>query len=149
MAFALGIFMATSGLVAACSSGGDDGNDEDYVKALCDTSPILDEVLAVALASAFSDEEPDEETVDEMVKVLEKWVDALDDANPPADAADVHNSTVDTLRDSIDQIKSGDSGIDSVFDDDDEALEFPTAVQDRLAAVAENTEACDDLDFFS
>ena len=148
MASSLGIFMATSRLVAAYSSGGGNGNDEDYVKALCDTGLILDEVQTVALASAFTDDQPDKETADEMVDVLQKWVDALDDANPPADAADVHNATVDSLRELIDAIKSDDSRIDSGFDDDTEALEFDPAIEQRLAAVAENTEACEGLDFF-
>lgn len=149
MAFALSIFMATSGLLAACSSGGGDGNDEDYVTAICESSTILEDVFEIIFTAAFSGEEPDEETLDELVEGFEEWIDALDDANPPADAADAHDAAIESMREVIDSLKSGDDGLESLFGDDDSVtLDPPPAVTNRLQRVADGIEACDDIALF-
>lgn len=146
-AFALGILVATSGLLAACSSGGGDGNDEDYVKAMCESGDVLEDVLGVMISAALSGNE--EDAADEVADALDEWVDALDDANPPADAADAHNALVDGIREAVKAIRDGEGDIDSAFDGMDSAPEPPQAVQDRLAAVAADTPECDGQDFFS
>ena len=147
-AFVLSIFVATSGLLAACGGGGD-GNDEDYVTAICESRTILDDVFDIIFTAAFSDEEPDQETLDKLVEGFEKWIDALDDANPPPDAADAHDAAIDSMRELIDSLKRGDEGIKSLFDDDDSAtLDPPQAVKNRLRNVAAGVEADDDADLF-
>lgn len=141
------MLIATSGLLAACGGGSGDGNDEDYVKSICEANDILDEVIGEAMAAAFSGDEPDEDALDGIVSAFEKWLDALEDANPPADAADAHNAIVDSLKDGIDDLKSGDADIDTMFGDDD-TPEPPQAVQDRLNEVAAGVEACDGTELF-
>lgn len=146
-AFALGILVATSTLVAACGGGSGDGSDEDYVKAICESNDILEEVIGEAMAAAFSGDDPDEDSLDGIVSAFEEWVEAIDDANPPADAADAHNALVDSLKDAVDDLKNGDADLDTMFGDDD-TPEPPQAVQDRLNEVAAGVEACDGTDLF-
>jgi hypothetical protein len=86
--------------------------------------------------------------MDDLVSAFEKWADALDDANPPADAADAHNALVDTLKEGIEDLKNGDADIDSMFGDED-TPEPPQAVQDRLNAAAADVEACEGTELFS
>ena len=147
VAFALGIFMTTSGLLAACSSGGGDGSDEDYVKAICESNEIFDEVIAAAFAAAFSDdaEEPDE---DELISTFERWADALDDANPPADMASYHNALVDGLREAIDAARDGETDSENMFDDLDDLAEPPAEIQERLAGVATGVSECEGQELF-
>lgn len=147
-AFALGLLVATSGLVAACSSGDAAGSDEDYVKSICEANDILDEVLGVAITAALSGEEPDDEALDDVASAFERWLDALEDANPPADAADAHEAVIDTLGEAIGALRSGDSDFESMFDDIEDPPEPPQAVQDRLNAAAADVAACEDTELF-
>lgn len=146
-AFALSLLVAITATAAACGGGGGgDGNDEDYVKALCESGDILEEVITVAFTAAADGDE--DAARDAVVEVMEKWADALDDANQPADAADAHNALVDGLRDGIQRLKDGDSDLDTVFEGIDPSIDMPQAVQDRLEVVANNTAECEDGGFF-
>ena len=151
VAFALGIFMATSGLLAACSSGGGgDGSDEDYVKSICEANLLLEDVIGILFESAFSGEEPDEDALDELVESFEKWIDALDDANPPSDAADAHDALVERIREGLDELKSGDADLEtlSLFGDEEDLPEPPQAVRDRLNEAAAGVEVCEGTELF-
>ena len=146
-AWAIGSFVATSGLVAACSSGGGDGSDEDYVRAVCESGEVLDEALGAMISAALSSDE--NEAGEVMANALEPWLNAIDAANPPSDAADAHNELVDVLREYIDGLRSGEISIEDDFGPLDNAPDPPQAAQDRLAAVAADTPACDGREFFS
>lgn len=139
--------MATSGLLAACGGGGGGGgSDEDYVRAVCESSSKLEGVLAIAIGAALSGGGDGAEEV--FAEALEEWVDEIDDANPPADAADAHNRMVDGLNELIDALKSGDTNLEDSLDNIDIDAEPPEEVQERLAAVAADTLACNDVSFF-
>lgn len=79
---------------------------------------------------------------------FEKWVDAIDDANPPSDAAEAHDALVDSIREAIDEMKSGDADLDTLFSEDDDLPEPPQAVQTRLNEVAAGVEACEGMELF-
>lgn len=147
-AFGLGIFLATSGLLAACGGDSGDGSDEDYAKSICESNEVLDEVLGAAIAAAFSGDD-DEDATDEVVSAFEKWLDALDDANPPSDVADYHNTLIDGIREGIDAIKDGDADLESAFEGIAEPEEPPQAIQDRIGAAAANVPACEGVELFS
>jgi len=147
-AFAVGIFLATSGLLAACGGGGGDGSDEGYAKSICEANDVLDEVLGAAIAAAFSGDD-DEDATDEVVAAFEKWLDALDDANPPSDVADYHNGLVDGISEAIDAMKNGDADFESAFDQIVEPEEPSQAIQDRIGAAATDVPACEGVELFS
>ncbi len=150
MAFALSIFMATGGLLAACGGGDGDGSDEDYVKSICEANLLLEDVIGILFQSAFGGEEPDQEALDELVEGFEKWVDALDDANPPADAAEAHDALIDVIRQGLDELKSGDADLEtlSLFGDDEDLPEPPQAVRTRLNEAAAGVEVCEGSELF-
>lgn len=144
---ALGIFLATSGLIAACGGGSSEASDEGYVKAICESNDVLEEVIGAAIAAAFAgDEEPD---TDEMASAFEKWLDALEDANPPSDMEQYHDALVDGVREAVDALKSGDGDFESIFDGIEEPEEPPQEILDRLNAAAETVSECEDMELFS
>jgi hypothetical protein len=146
-AFALGILVAGGALIAGCGGGDSEGNDEDYVKAMCESTDSMTDLLGVVLAASLSDD--DEKAADEVADAMEEWANAIDDANPPADAKEAHEAIVSGLRDAIKALRDGDADVESAFDELDSAPEPPQAVQDRLSEVAENTPECDGANFFS
>ena len=146
-AFAHGILVASSSLLVACGGGDDAGSDEDYVKAMCESGDVFTAAIGAAMAAAFDDDE--QAATEAFTEALSDWVDAIDDANPPEDAAEAHDALVDSLKQAVEALEDGDADLETAFDDIDDAPEPPQAVQDRLAAIAADTPECTDSDFFS
>lgn len=139
--FALG-----ASLLAACGGGdgGGNGNDEDYVAAICNAGKDFSDDLFAALGDIDPDAS-EEEAIEAFIEPFENFANAVEDANPPSDLSDWHNDTVDTLNELVEQIKDGD--LDALESDDDPFGEPPAGAQERLQAIAEDNEDCIEANF--
>lgn len=137
--------IAASALIFAGCSGGDGGgggSDEDYVEALCGGLKDFSDDLTDILSSGGANEE---EAFEDLADAIRALADVFDDANPPSDVREANDALVVTFREAADKIAEGD---ETAFDDvgDGADFELPEDVQDRLAAVAEDNETCQEVE---
>lgn len=139
---ALGTIAGGALLFGAC--GGDDGgggSDEDFISAICKAG-----------ADFFADlEEVDTEETDpsklmeSFAEPFDKFANAVEDANPPEDLETWHADAVKSLKDIVAKMEDGDvKALDSLGDSP--FPEPPAGTQERLNAIAEDNEDCQEAD---
>lgn len=135
---------------AACGEDSDDdggpdsagtGSDEDYVSGICDAVDKFQEDFSDAFANA--DEVPNP---DDFAEPFENFVKDLKKLKPPSDLQQWHSQTVDAFEDTVDQLKNADSLDDLDDTGTAEFPELPAAAKDRLTAVADRDEDCQQLE---
>jgi len=135
-----GVALALAGATLQSCGGGDDesASDADYVKAVCGALATFNENRDELTAGAGT-AEPDK-VAEDFAKLIRELRDGLDDANPPDDASDAHESMVDALSQAADAVEDG--GVVALFD-----VELPTValapdVRSRLQLVFNTTPEC-------
>lgn len=146
---------------AACGGGDDDGgdgggsgrtgSDEEYVTYMCETQNSFVEELFPIIFGAMDAEDEDEamrEAITAMKGLLEEYRDDLADAPVPGDVREHHNRLVSQLGTAIDNLDPDDPESFENFDIGEEEEEFPADIEERLSAVADGIEACEETDLF-
>jgi hypothetical protein len=127
--------------------GGGNGSDESYLRALCNSMSTFqadfEELAADFDPSSTSDLE---DFMSEAADVVAQVVDDLEDANPPADVEEVHQSFIDLFSQFRDALEEGDFGSLENFEEPD--IDVDPAVEDRLDGVAQGIDECQDLGLF-
>lgn len=157
-ALALSAVAAGPLMLAGCG-GDDDGgggptaSDEEYVANMCDSfntfaTDFLGEVMAAAF-SGGSEEEISDAVTEAAKEVFEPLIDDLKSMGVPADVREYHDQMTQQMEDALKAIE--DNGIEALDDESafGEDIEFPAEIEERLQAVAEDTEECAELDLFS
>jgi hypothetical protein len=150
--------LLVAGSVAFVACGGDDdddgggggggnGSDEEYVRDLCNAlGSFSDEFGELSGNLDPSNVEELEDLMDDAAEVIGNVVEDLEDANPPADAAEFNESFVTTFSEFRDALEDGD--FESILTFSPPEYELPQDVEDRLSAVAEETDECQELGVF-
>lgn len=146
-----------AGAMAFVACGGDDdgggntGTDEEYVTYMCDTqNDFVEELFPVLLGAADAEDEDEamRETITAMKGLLEDYRDDLRDAPVPSDVRETHDNLVSQLSEAIDTLDPDDPEALDNFDFGESDDDFPEDVRARLAAAADEVEACDEVDLF-
>jgi hypothetical protein len=138
------------GLVAC---GGDDdggggpGGDEAYVRDVCGAMASFEGDFEELLTSSPTSLDEIEELATEMGELFGDLANDLDDANPPSDAEEAHNSLVSYLQDASEALETGDLEALEEFEEEPD-LTMDADVEERLAAIAADVDECEGLDLF-
>ncbi len=126
-------------------SGGATGDEEEYVADLCSAYlEFQDTIIAIGTDPENADA-TDEEGLELVREPFEALLQAVEDADPPGDVEEFHDSIVDTFRDTLDRIEDGDI---TVFEEDAGAIpEPPQAIQDKYSSIAADNATCQEANF--
>lgn len=132
--------------LSACFGGSDSGNDESFVRALCEAQTELSDGIDGALAAASSQTDP-QKTIDLLIPPLETYVDAFEDASPPDDLEAWHDASADQLESAVERFKQ-ERTLASLEGFGDSPVPDPPAVQkQRLREAAADVEECNGVAF--
>jgi len=155
------VAVAAGPLVLASCGGDDDGgggggktaSDEEYVASMCDSfntfaTDFFADVMAAAM-SGGSEAETETKVTEAAKDVFEPLIADLKAMGVPGDVREYHDKMTQQMEDALKAIEEG--GLDALDDESAfaEDIEFPSEIEERLSAVAEDTEECADLDLFS
>ena len=127
--------------------GGGNGSDEDYVATLCGVFGDFDERFAELLVNAdLSSTDDIEEFMQDAADIVGDIVEEFEDANPPADVEGAHRALLTAFRGFQETLEEGDFG--ELENAEEPDFDLPQDIEDRLNAVAANTEECQDVDLF-
>ena len=149
--------IAAGPLILAGCGGDDDGgggptaSDEEYVAELCGsfntfTSDLLSDVMAAAFAGG-TEEETNKKVAEAAKAVFEPLIEDMKSMGVPRDVREYHDQMTEQMEEALAAIEEG--GIDALDDSFSEEIEFPEDIQERLQAVADDTEECADLELFA
>lgn len=135
--------IAIAGLsLVACGDddgGSGNGSDEDYVATVCGAMVTFGEEVEDVLADL--DPNDTAASIDAFGEVFANLIDDLEDANPPSDVEDAHNQLLASFRDAQDAFEE--DGLEAFETFQVEDIQLEPDVEERLAAVAAETEECD------
>jgi hypothetical protein len=135
---------------AACGGDDDDGgggtgSDEDFVADFCELLKNFGEDI-----DKLEDEADSITDLDEIAELLsepvENLADGFADLKPPADLRDWHKEASDQLKEAAEQLKDGNLDAD-ILASDSPIPDPPEDAADRLSAIAEDNEDCQDAEF--
>lgn len=132
--------------------GGPTASDEEYVADLCGSfntfaTDFFAEVMAAA-ASGGTEAETEEKVTEAAKEVFEPLISDLKSMGVPRDVREYHDQMTQQMEDGLKAIEDG--GLDALDEEGfGEDIEFPADIEERLSAVAEDTEECADLDLFA
>jgi hypothetical protein len=124
--------------------GGGSGSDEDYVAAIC-AAQVRFQEAGEDLEDELADVETEEDAVDIILEPLRDLVSDFEDANPPDDAAEYHETVVaffQSMVDTLDEEKSI-----AALEELEELPEPPADISARLDEAAAENQDCIDAGF--
>lgn len=131
--------LAAASLLGACGGDGDDGgSDEEYVRDVCTALAAFNERREELTAGATAADPA--QVAEDFGDALSDLASAMDDADPPDDAAEAHDSVVQSLEDAADAVDEG--GIEALFDVELPSVQMEPAVRNRLQALFNSTREC-------
>lgn len=142
--FLLSFALLVPALAAGC--GGDSGNDESFVRDLCEASSQLTADLDTALKSASSQTDAGK-AVEAFVAPLERYVDSFKDADPPKDLEAWHKSASDQLAGVVANFKETKTLSALEGFSDSPVPDPPAEAKQRLRAAAAEVEECNGVTF--
>ena len=126
---------------AGCLGGGGSGDDESFVRALCEAQTELSDGIDEAVAAAGSQTDP-QKTIDLLIPPLEDYVGAFQDAKPADDMKEWHSAAGQQLEAAVERFKD-ERTLASLEGFGDSPVPDPPAVQkQRLRAAAIDVEEC-------
>lgn len=132
-------------VMAACSGGGET-SDEDFVAELCQAVVHLNTGFESAVKSASTETDP-AKAVEKLIPPIEEFVEAFDDAEPPKDLKDWHDSAVTRLDAAVAKFKEAKT-LASLEGFGDSPVPDPApADKQRLREAAQNVKECDGIAF--
>ncbi len=132
-------------VMSACRGGGE-SSDEDFVAELCQAVVRLNTDFEAAIKSASTETDP-AKAVEKLIPPVEKFVDAFDDADPPKDLKDWHDSAVTRLEAAVAKFKKAKT-LASLEGFGDSPVPNPApAEKNRLREAAQNVTECDGVAF--
>ncbi len=157
----LSVALLSIGAMAFVACGGDDdggnggggnsGTDEEYVTYMCETqNSFIDELFPIIFGAMDAEDEDAamREAITAMKGLLEDYRDDLRDAPVPGDVRPHHDRLVSQLSDAIETLDPDDPESFENFDFGEDEEEFPADIEERLSAVADDIEACEETDLF-
>jgi hypothetical protein len=132
-------------------SGGGPGrtaSDEDYVRNMCVAmNDFLEDLFGNVMAAMFAGDEEEAESA--AIEAIDELVTAMRGMGVPADVRPYHDEMVDQFAEGLAQLRAGgfDLWEDDLFGDDDD-IDIPEEISERLDRVAQNIDECEDFDFF-
>lgn len=137
-AFAALSVIAGSSLVAC---GGGEGNDEDFVKGLCEASSELRSGVEKAVKDGSTSTDPGK-VVELMIVPIDAFAKAFDDLKPPKDLKDWHEETADQLNATATSFRTEKKLTALAAFNDSPIPSPPGDARARLEAAAEDVPEC-------
>lgn len=126
---------------AGCFGGGGSGDDESFVRALCEAQTELRQGVDEAVAAAGSQTDP-EKTVDLLIPPLDEYVSAFKDAKPAEDMEEWHSAASDQLEAAVQRFKDERTLASLEGFGDSPVPDPPVAQKQRLRDAAADVEEC-------
>lgn len=139
---ALGI-IAGSNLVAC---GSDGGNDEDFVRGLCEASTELRTGVEKAVKDGSTSTDPNK-VVELLVVPIDAFVEAFDDLKPPKDLKDWHEESTKQLKATAETFRSEKKLTALASFNDSPVPSPPDAARARLETAAASVPECNGVAF--
>ena len=131
--------------LTACS-GDDSGNDEDFVKGLCEASTGLRDGVEEALGNARTSTDPNA-AAQALVEPIEEFVDAFKDLNPPEDLEEWHDTASGQLEQAASNFREKKDLAALEGFADSPVPDPPAAAKSRLRVAAEDVQECNGVTF--
>ncbi|MEO8540483.1 MAG: hypothetical protein ABI577_12150 [bacterium] len=129
---------------AAC--GNDAGNDEGFVRGLCEASSALRAGIQQAGKDGATSTEPGK-AVDLMVAPVDAFVKSFGDLNPPKDLNDWHSDATKQLKQTADTFRAEKKLTVLASFNDSPVPDPPAAAKARLQTVATGVSECNGVAF--
>lgn len=139
----LGIFLAL-GVIAASSlvaCGSDGGNDDDFVRGLCEASSALRTGVEKAVKDGATSTDPNK-VVELLAVPVDAFVKAFDDLNPPKDLKDWHEEATSQLRQTAETFRTEKKLTALATFNDSPVPNPPDAARARLETAAADIPEC-------
>ncbi len=148
LALITGLLLALSAIATACGGGGEQLTLREYLSRLDELDNELteqSEALGAQLETLSEAEAFEQlpESLTQQVGLFEDFGDGLADLDPPAEAQDLHNETVDAVGDLVDAFRDAHEqaeGVDSIADFGEVFGEALTAAEVRITQVCLDAE---------
>ena len=141
---ALGAFALP--MLVACSGDGD-GNDEDFVRGLCEASSDLRSGVEQALKDASTSTDPNK-AVELLAAPVDGFADDFEDLEPPKDLKDWHDDASGQLVDVAKNFRESKDLAALEGFNDSPVPDPPAEAKARLRGVAEDIAECNGVTFF-
>ena len=142
--FGLSILAVSS--FAACSGDGD-GNDEDFVRGLCEASTELRNGVEQAIKNSSSSTDPNK-AVESLAEPVDEFADDFDDLDPPEDLKDWHDDASEKLSAVAKDFRERKDIAALEGFNDSPVPDPPSAQKARLREAAEDIQQCNGVTFF-
>ena len=142
----LGLGALAASTFFACS-GDEDGNDEDFVRGLCEASTELRNGVEQAIRDSSSSTDPNK-AVESLAEPVDEFADDFGDLDPPGDLKDWHDDASDTLAATAKEFRERKDIAALEGFNDSPVPDPPTAAKARLRAAAEDVQECNGVTFF-
>ena len=131
-------------LAAAC--GSDDGNDQDFVRGLCEASTALRTGVEKAVKDGAASTEPGK-AVELMAPPVDAFVKAFNDLNPPADLKAWHKDASSQLEKTAAAFRTEKKLTALTSFNDSPVPDPPAAAKSRLQNAAKDVPECNGVAF--
>jgi hypothetical protein len=142
----LGVSVFAASSLFACS-GEDDGNDEDFVRGLCEASTELRNGVEQAIKDSSSSTDPNK-AVESLAEPVDEFADDFGDLDPPQDLVDWHDDASDTLTAVAKDFRERKDIAALEGFNDSPVPDPPSAAKARLREAAEDIQECNGVTFF-
>lgn len=132
---------------AASACGSDDGNDEDFVRGLCEASSELRTGVEKAVKDGAASTDPGK-GVELMVAPIDTFVEAFADLKPPKDLKDWHKDATKQLEASAATFRTEKRLTALAGFNDSPVPDPPAAAKTRIQAAAKDVPECDGVAYF-
>lgn len=143
------LLVVTAGLVAPAAagcSGGGDGNDEDFVRGLCEASSALRAGVEKAVKDGAASTDPGK-SVALMVAPVDAFVEAFGDLDPPKDLKSWHKDATKQLEQTADTFRNEKKLTALASFNDSPVPDPPAEAKARLQAAAKEIQECQGVVF--